>query len=331
MQAGPDVTQLIVLTGLPIGLDTMRVAGRNACRALNDSGAAFAVWEQVRTAIAAASLTAAARSVFTTTIAYERTLEPDARRVRTQTSTVHSGYVREPWGSRSPEQLHADGYVVTDRDNVTAYYAPGLEVLLSPAFIDDHCFHLTRDHDRLGLAFEPNPDRRKTSDIRRTLWLDASSAELRTMEFGYSNVLAEQEAVARGEASFIRMANGMWAISRWTIRMPVLEQVVTSAIRGGRALSVERAETSLQVVAVHVAGGELALVRAGTDTLWKRPLLALSGTVVDSASGKPIAGARLSLTDERGRFHRLAGPLFDAWRAARRVYVRSANAVARFH
>jgi Carboxypeptidase regulatory-like domain/CarboxypepD_reg-like domain len=310
LQAGADVTRRIVLTDLPVGLDTVRVAGRNACRALNDSGEAFAAWEQIRAAITAASLTAAARSIFTTTVAYERTLEPDARRVRTQTSSVHSGYVREPWGSRSPDALHADGYVVTDRQNVTTYYAPGLDVLLSPSFVEDHCFHLTRDRERLGLAFEPNPDRRKTPDIRGTLWLDAKTAELRTMEFRYSNVLPEQDAVARGEASFIRMTNGTWAISRWSIRMPVLEQVAGSEVRGGARLQVVPGEVRLQATAVHVAGGELALARLGTDTLWTRPLVALAGTVVDSSSGKAIGGARLSLvgtnlrdsTDAHGRF-----------------------------
>jgi hypothetical protein len=35
--------------GLPITLDTVRIADRNACRAFTDSGAAtYAVWEQVR-------------------------------------------------------------------------------------------------------------------------------------------------------------------------------------------------------------------------------------------------------------------------------------------
>src|SRR5262249_33096363 len=144
--------------GLPVGLDTVRVAGRNACRALNDSGAAYAVWEQVRGAVTAAALTAAAQNVYTTVVSFERTLEADARHVRTQTSAIHSGYVREPWSSLSAAALHDDGYVVTDRDNTTTYYAPGLEVLLSPSFVEDHCFHLTMDGARLGLAFEPTPD-----------------------------------------------------------------------------------------------------------------------------------------------------------------------------
>src|SRR5262249_7091598 len=75
LQPGPDVSRRIVLTGLPVGLDTVRVAERNACRALADSGAAFAVWEQVRGAVAATALTAASGSTYATVIAYERTLE----------------------------------------------------------------------------------------------------------------------------------------------------------------------------------------------------------------------------------------------------------------
>jgi Carboxypeptidase regulatory-like domain len=301
LRPGPDITRRIVLTGLPVGLDTVRVAGRNACRALPDSGAAFAVWEQVRGAVTAAELTAAAQNVFTTVVSFERTLEADARRVRTQTSAIRSGYVREPWSSLSPAALHNGGYVVTDRDNTTTYYAPGLEVLLSPAFVEDHCFHLTMDGGRLGLAFEPTPDRRGKPEIRGTLWLDARSAELRNMEFRYSNVLPEQDAVARGEAGFVRMADGAWVISRWSIRMPLLEQVVRSQSQGGN---------QLQVAAVHVAGGELTLARRGNDTLWIRPLVDLAGTVLDSISGKAIAGARVKLggtqiadsTDARGRF-----------------------------
>ena len=206
LQSGADASRRIVLTGLPIGLDTVRVAGRNACRALADSGAAYAVWEQVRAAVTATALTAAAGNLFTTVISFDRTLEADARRVRTQTSAVHSGYVREPWTSRSSDALHSAGYVVTDRDNSTTYYAPGLEVLLAPAFVEDHCFHLTIDGDRFGLAFEPTtPDRRRTPEIRGTLWLDAKSAELRSLEFRYSNVLPEQDAVARGDAGFTRV------------------------------------------------------------------------------------------------------------------------------
>jgi hypothetical protein len=298
LMAGADRAERIVLTGLPVGLDTMRVAGTSSCRSIGD-GSAYAVWEQVHAAVSAAALTAAARSTFATTITYERTLEADARRVRTQSSTVQSGYVKEPWLSRSPEQLRRDGYVVDGPDNSTNYYAPGLGVLLSPLFVEDHCFHVVLERDRIGLAFQPTPERRKIADIRGTLWLDRKSAELRSIEYRYVNILAEQEAVARGGVGFVRMANGAWTISRWDIRMPLVEQVVRP-----------RGDVELRVTAVHLAGGELALARQGNDTLWARPPVSLAGVVLDSTTGRPVRGARVSLagtqlrdsTDDRGRF-----------------------------
>lgn len=301
LREGADVAQRIVLTGLPIGLDTVRVAGRNACRALSDSGAAFAVWEQIRAAVTAASLTAADRNVYTTVVAFERTLEGDGRRVRTQSSAVHSGYVREPWLSLSPDSLHRVGYVVDQPDNSTIYYAPGLDALLSPRFVEDHCFKVATDRDRIGLSFEPAPDRSKVPEIRGTLWLDRATAELRRLDFRYANILPEQDAVAHGLATFARLADGTWAISHWEIYMPALEQVSRPHDQGG---------VQLRVAEVHVAGGELSLARRGTDTLWRRPPLTLSGTVLDSATGGAIAGARVRLagtdavaaTDAGGRF-----------------------------
>lgn len=298
LAVGAERSQRIVLTGIPIGLDTVRVAGKSSCRSVGD-GSAYAVWEQVNAAVSAAALTAAARSTFATTITYERTLEADARRVRTQSASVQSGYVKEPWLSRSPEQLRRDGYVVDGPDGSTIYYAPGLGVLLSPLFVEDHCFHVALERDRIGLAFEPTPERRKIADIRGTLWLDRKSAELRSIEYRYVNILSEQEAVARGGAGFVRMANGAWTISRWDIRMPLVEQIVN--LRG---------QAELRVSAVLVAGGELALARQGSDTLWARPPVSLSGVVIDSTTGRPVSGARVSLagtelrdsTDDRGRF-----------------------------
>src|SRR5215831_9773817 len=57
--SGGEITQRSVLTSVALRLDTVRVAGQNVCRAFSDSGAAtYAVWEQIRTALTAAELTA---------------------------------------------------------------------------------------------------------------------------------------------------------------------------------------------------------------------------------------------------------------------------------
>jgi hypothetical protein len=173
-------------------------------------------------------------------------------------------------------------------------------------FLEDHCFRLARSRDasRLGIAFEPTRVRRGDRGIARirgTLWLDRASSELRSLEFRYVNASTAQEEHAGGDMEFTRMKNGTWVISRWGIRMPALEYRVRSQGFGG---------TDTTVSEIRVAGGELALALQGRDTLWARPPLTIAGTVVDSASGTPAAGTRVTVAgtqltataDARGRF-----------------------------
>ncbi|HEY6827979.1 MAG TPA: carboxypeptidase regulatory-like domain-containing protein [Gemmatimonadaceae bacterium] len=303
LRAGGEVVQRIVVAGLPITLDTIRVADRNVCKAFTDSGAAtFAVWEQVRAALTATELTTGFRNISATTVSYERVLDPNGSKVLQQKATVSTGYVNRPWLSLSPDSLRRIGYVVTERDNSVVYYAPGIDALLAPAFANDHCFRVTRDSRRpelVGLAFEPTPDRKKTAEISGTLWLDRASSLLRRLDFRFVNVSFEQGEMAGGDLEFVRMRNGTWAISQWDIRMPAF----TSVIRPGHGAERQLAE-------IQVAGGQLALARQGNDTLWAQPSAVLSGTIRDSVTGAGIAGGRINLvgtelsaqTDNRGRF-----------------------------
>ncbi len=311
--AGEEVSRRLTVSAVPVALSAVRVSGRSACSAPGDSTAAtFAAWEQARGALAATQLTAGSRAIMATTVAYERTLDPSGRRVVDQTATAHSDYVRNPWRSISPDSARRVGFIVTDRDGATTYYAPGLQVLLSDMFLEDHCFRLARSRDvsRLGIAFEPTRARRgdrNVARIRGTLWLDRASSELRSLEFRYVNASTAQQEHAGGDMEFTRMKNGTWVISRWGIRMPALEYRVRSQALGG---------TDTTVSEIRVAGGELALALQGRDTLWARPPLVIAGTVVDSASGAPGAGTRVTIAgtqltttaDGRGRF-KLAGAL----------------------
>jgi len=303
VRVGGEVAQRVVVAGLPITLDTIRVADRNACRTFTDSGAAtYAVWEQIRAALTATELTTGFRNIAATTVAYERVLDPKGNKVLQQKATVSTGYVNRPWLSLSPDSLRRMGYVVTERDNSVVYYAPGIDVLLSPAFANDHCFRVTRDARRaelIGLAFEPTPDRKRTAEISGTLWVDRASSQLRRLEFQFANVPFEQGEMAGGDLQFVRMRDGTWAISQWNIRMPAF----TSVVRPGHGAERQLAE-------IQVAGGQLAVARRGTDTLWAQPTVVLSGTIRDSVSGAGIAGGRITLvgtdlaarTDDRGRF-----------------------------
>ena len=284
------------LTSVSLGLDTVRVGGRNACgRAAPPSSMIVAVWEQARAALAATSISGAARDIFTRRVMYDQTLDAAGWRTLQQTSDIISEVLVQPWRAAPPESLHRFGYILFVGDS-TLYRAPGLDMLGSSYFFEDHCFRLTSGKDRaqIGLEFTPTPERRNLADIRGTIWLDKASAELRTIEFRYvfpDN--PDMELGARGTIDFVRMPNGAWGVSQWHIRMPVLE-IATSATRVTGRTGAE-AGSRIRVANVQVTGGELALAMAGRDTLYSRPPLVLKGTVVDSLSGDGLAGARVEL------------------------------------
>jgi hypothetical protein len=301
LAAGAVEARRVSLVGVPIQLEQMRIVDRSECRAFTDSGATvFSLWEQVRGALVATQLTAEARSVAATTVTLDQVRDPGSDRVTTQRANLTSGYVSRPWRTIPPDSLHRMGYVATRRDGSVDYNAPGLDMLVSNVFVEDHCFRAVDDRStkQIGIAFEPTPERKRgVAEIRGTLWVDRGTSELKRLEFRYVNVSKDQEQFARGELGFVRLRDGGWAVDSWRIRMPVLEQVV---IPGHGA--------EQRVTAIQVAGGELAIARRGTDTLWARPRFSVNAIVRDSVTGATIAGARLAVagggertSDARGR------------------------------
>lgn len=289
LSAGQDVDQRIELTGVPFSLDTVRVVAQSSCGGAADSTmTTYAVWDQARTALTATQLSTAERPITATSVLYERTLDKTSRRVTAEKAAVRTAVATQPWRTFDPQQLHQQGYVLSQHDSTT-YLAPGLDALLSPEFLADHCFTLTDAPDpaNIGVAFEPTRDRGETPEIRGTLWLDRKSSQLRSVEFGYTNVFRERERPAGGSLEFARLRDGGWVISRWFIRMPVISRL---GVRGVPLMFIS---------SFRVSGGDLSLAMRGRDTLWARPAIALRGTVVDSASRRGIAGAYVTLAGTR--------------------------------
>ena len=301
LAAGAVDSRRVSLVGVPIQLEGMRIVDRSECRAFTDSGATvFSLWDQVRGALVAAQLTAEARSIAATTVTIDQVRDPGSDRVTTQRANLTSGYVSRPWRTIAPDSLHRLGYVTTGRDGSIVYNAPGLDMLVSNVFVEDHCFRAV-DGGRtkqIGITFEPTPERKRgVAEIRGTLWVDRATSELKRLEFRYVNVSPDQEQFARGELGFVRLRDGGWAVDSWRIRMPVIEQVV----RPGHGAEP-------RVAAIQVAGGELAIARRGTDTLWARPRFSVNAIVRDSVTGATVAGAWLAVVgggehtpDARGR------------------------------
>jgi hypothetical protein len=263
----------------------------------------LAIWEQARAAISATQVTGGMRAIFTRRVIWDQLLDNAGFRTVKQSTAIETGTDAQPWRSASPEILHARGYI-EQFDDSTAYRAPGLEMLASPLFFEDHCFRLAnaREHSEINVEFDATPERRMMPEIRGSFTLDRATAQLKRLEFRYVNrENVDLESGARGMVEFERLRNGAWVISRWNIRMPILELNRTMR-RGGESL--------VRVANVRSMGGEMALVAALGDTLFSRPPLVLTGSVQDSVTGRDLAGVRVTLqgtglaatSDSRGRF-----------------------------
>jgi hypothetical protein len=302
LTAGGLTVVRLTVDGVRVSLATVRVVDRSACGRSVASGAGdvFAAWDQAMTTIAATTLTSSARGLTATTMQIDRTLEPNGRRIRRQAVSMRTEYVTQPWKSLPADTLRRRGYATTDAEGWTTYYAPGLDVLVSSVFLEDHCLRLVAaaDTSEIGVAFEPIPARRRRSEIRGVLWLTRSTAELRRLEFSYTDPSGALSGFdAGGSMTFARVSGGASVITAWEIRMPELYKESPRAAR-------------LRVASVASTGAQLVVLRRGVDTLFKQSALAVSGVVLDSLSGQVLSGASVAVVgtstiataDADGRF-----------------------------
>jgi hypothetical protein len=184
------------------------------------------------------------------------------------------------------EELVAAGFVQSI-GGVQSYYAPDIPVLLSDAFLSTHCFRPVRrggllKNDAIGLAFEPVAGR-ALADVKGTIWLDAGSSELRSMEFTYVGLPKTPGIEAAGELAFSRLPTGEWYVQHWALRRPTTRPLGERE-RVGEATPIGRTKGAYAPLTV-------------------------TGTVVDSTSGAGLAdavvflpGAPQASTDSLGRF-----------------------------
>jgi hypothetical protein len=164
-----------------------------------------AVWDEARAALTASRLAVRDRLFRASITRYVRDLRPVSLRVIREDRGVRHGVTERAFASLAAERLSAEGFVQADVEGAWIFHAPDAAVLTSTDFLRDHCFTLVSGHPgEIGLAFEPVRGRRQ-SDVSGALWLDATTAELRLVEFRYVNLdetLRRDEA--RGEVHFAR-------------------------------------------------------------------------------------------------------------------------------
>ena len=304
-----DTTVAIALTDIPFVLPAVAIRDRQNCRVHPDTTAAgaatFALWDQARTALLAAAITLDERDYRFTKLLHVRLYDTKRHELRDIALQNAESEGTAPWVSLPAEQLRRNGYVTEDDSGMT-FFAPDLDVLLSPYFAEAHCFRLTSlappEPGEIGLDFEPAA-RLRHVEIRGTLWLDSASSELRTLRFTFVNLpiaLSPLDTILGGHVDFIRLATGAWILPSWSIRMPTptrtrrLYSSFTGLPVGGG-----RAHWQLTADWIRVSGGDLRAVRRNDSSaavLWRHPTgtVRIFATMADSP-GTPAPGAIVRL------------------------------------
>ena len=298
-----DATESVTLIADsdPVALSAVNVSAGKDCRVNPDSGQMVArVWEEARKAMLASQLNAGDAGTAPLDgawIEYERLLDASGRIVRQQSVHTSSHPTTHAFRSLSVEVLARDGYVVHD-DSTTAFRAPDADVLLSERFAATHCLRLEAapagTASLIGVGFAPTRDRRGSRDIEGTLWLDRASAELRTLEFRYTDLPdIALAAGAGGHVSFLRLGGVTWLVNEWAIRFPRLKPRARTTNDGSRRLTY--ATENLELRDIQITGGQVTRVGRGTASMyeWVGPALALQ--LVSRDETIPVAGAEVTL------------------------------------
>jgi hypothetical protein len=254
----------VIFAAEAVQLSALNVREKETCRVNADTGLAVTrVWEEARKAMLTTQLGSVGPPLVAEWIEYDRTLDSTARFVRHQHVRAARNPTVHAFRSVSADQLAARGYVV-DESGATTYYAPDADVLLSETFAATHCFHLEAPRRGtagalIGVGFQPSRERRDRRDIEGTLWIDATTAELRTMEFRYTNLPdAAEPAHPGGTVEFLRLDDARWLVSRWNLRMPQFRPPERTLAVGARQLIVGSRGPTL--TGVQVTGGEVMRV-----------------------------------------------------------------------
>lgn len=296
----------IQLPSSAIALEGIEVRGEERCSVRPEEGLEIArVWDEVRKALEAASLTGRSDVYRYQTETYQRDLDREGRVVLREERSSRDAFLETPFASIPAERLMEGGYV-QEQNGENIYYAPDAEVLVSDAFLDTHCLRLVEGDDEadglLGVGFEPVPSRsRRLVDVEGVLWVDPGTAELQWLEYRYVNVDPDVRSdLVGGLVEFRRMPEGTWIVPEWWIRVPLL-------VREPGFNSTYRT----RIDGFRQTGGRVVEVRnAGGDAFMRGESAVIEGFVQDSLGVFPRQGVRVGVTassqmvftDAEGRF-----------------------------
>lgn len=307
-----DTTIVVTMTEVPTALATVVTRRTGQCRVHPESGSAtWSLWENTEIALLNAAITRRDRAYRFDAEFTRRWYDMDHAKLTEMALRDSTIRDRRPWTSVRPEILQRSGFAVESATEMTVI-APDLPVLLSPDFLDRHCFAIhaaSNDHPELiGLDFVPVVKGRYV-DIRGTFWLDQQSGDLRYLDYYYAGFpFSMSDTLAGGRVGFTKLSTGSWVLSSWFIRAPVpaatyLEQTALMTPFPSRAVQAD--DPHFRSIQFSITGGAVREVRGdgGTESrpIWSAPVSRLRVNVAaQSASGvAPVAGATVMLAGSR--------------------------------
>ncbi|MDT8437273.1 MAG: carboxypeptidase-like regulatory domain-containing protein [Gemmatimonadota bacterium] len=267
VEIGPEGASFLQIDAplRPLVLPPLEVEGASACGLDPVRGRrVFAVWSEMRKALETTRLTLRDGGHRYRVRLHERILDARGWPRGAGDEATRKVVLDDPQAFHTlpAEDLLRDGFV-RPVDDALAWFGPDLEVLLADAFTGTRCFDLREEGgpagDRIGLRFRP-AERHGPPDIRGTLWLDAATHELRSLEFAYARLEgpAAQVRDVGGELEFRRLPSGGWIVSEWRIRVPIFrrEHLETGRFRQGFLES----RTAMRLIGYEERGGRVVEV-----------------------------------------------------------------------
>ncbi|HEX9562815.1 MAG TPA: carboxypeptidase-like regulatory domain-containing protein [Gemmatimonadaceae bacterium] len=213
----------VSLDAIALELPEVAVPGLCITRA-RDVPRVSSLWDEARTALQATEVSQRDRLFAADLSRHAAEVDPASMRVLFDWRSEARVLVEQPFISLSGDSLSRLGYWHRAQDDSLVFTAPDARALASNAFMRDHCFSLAGPvrgrPDLVGLRFQPARERRRP-DITGTIWLDATTFELRYLSFRYTQLPPIPPAAhIGGEVHFALLATGAWIVERWFIRMP---------------------------------------------------------------------------------------------------------------
>ncbi|HEX6747896.1 MAG TPA: carboxypeptidase regulatory-like domain-containing protein [Longimicrobium sp.] len=299
LRDGETRTERLNASGRAVALQALRVtaAGRRCAGRTERASETATLWEEARKALNAAAYAARERMYHYDVVRWTRDLDARTGAVTHDERRTVGRVAEHPFVSDDPETLSRRGFVQALEGDSVGYWGPDAEVMLSDAFMNDHCFRVVDGDDPalVGLAFEPARGR-TLPDLAGTLWLDRRTAELRRVEYRYVGGPPESASPrVGGTVEYARLTGGPWIVRRWAIRMPLVQEV--RPVNLGSMAAAGPGTERTRLVAVRESGGEVVGTSGGDGRLVSTgPPPVIEGLVWDSTRNAPLAGARVYLS-----------------------------------